>query len=176
MIVEGGKGQPAFALLTLGVSILAKVIHLDPTHISFMIEKVAFMSSSLECCLKSPTRMRRGDVNPRCTTAVPPCLTHRYVFLVHKNKLTLDVISCVPKIPHQVPTTTWPPSCSFSSESEPPPIRFSSLNHTSHLLPRKGTEAVKISQGSSALVPRLYPPVSTILFDRCKLGPKERLL
>ena len=171
-----GKGQPGFALLTLGISILAKIIHLDPAHISLLIEKVAFMNPPLECCLKSPTRMRGGDLNPRCTTAVPPCLTHRYVFLIHKNKLTLDVTSRVPKSPHQVPTTTWPPSCSFGSEGVSPPIRFSSLNHTSHPLPRKGTEAVKISQGSSALVPRLYPPVCTVLFDRCKLGPKKRLL
>lgn len=150
-----GKGQPGFALLTLGISLLAKVIHLNSAHISFLIEKVALMNPSLECCLKSPTRMRGGDLNPRSTTAVPPCLTHRYVFLVHKNKLTLDVTSCVPKSPYQVPTTTWPPSCSFGSGCVPPPIRFSSLNHTSHLLPRKGTEAVKISQGSSALIPRL---------------------
>ena len=119
MIVEGGKGQPGFALLTLGISILAKIIHLDPAHISFLIEKVALMNPFLECCLKSPTRMRGGDLNLRSTTAVPPCLTHRYIFLVHKNKLTLDVTSRVPKSPYQVPTTTWPPSCSFGSERVP---------------------------------------------------------
>ena len=158
MIVKGGKGTRSLCIADFSSKHSCKSYSFGPCSHLFYDWESCFANSFLyRTLLKSPIKMGGGDLNLRSMIAVPPCLTHRSVlFGSQKNWLWmwLALFPGAPSKCSQLPT----PFCQPCSECAPPSSRLSPLSHTSHLFLGKRTETVKISQGSSALVPRLYSP------------------